>query len=61
MIHFFGHGIQTSDDVSQAFAVGQLGESHDAKVVGAFECLHVGNRRDSGQHKFEIAAKGGDP
>ena len=39
---FSGDGIQASNDVAQAFAVGQLGESHDAKVVSAFECLHVG-------------------
>ena len=41
MVHFSGHGIQASDDVSQAFAVGQLGESHDAKVVGALESLDI--------------------
>ena len=41
MIHFFWHGIQAGDEVSQAFAVGQLGESHDTKVVGTFEGLNV--------------------
>ena len=41
MIHFFGDGMEASNDVSEAFAVGQLGKSHDTKVVGAFESLDV--------------------
>ena len=41
VIHFFGHGVQTGDDVPKAFAVGQLGKRHNAKVVGAVECLNI--------------------
>jgi hypothetical protein len=42
VIHFFGDGIQAGDDVSQTFSIGQLGECHDTKVVGAFEGLNFG-------------------
>ena len=38
---FFRHGIQTGNDVSQAFTIGQLGKCHDTKIVAAFESLYV--------------------
>ena len=41
VIHFFGHGVQTGNDVPQTFAICQLGECHDAKVIGTHECLNV--------------------
>jgi hypothetical protein len=41
MIHFFRNGVQTGNDVAETFAIGQLGERHDAKVIGALEGLNV--------------------
>ena len=36
---FFRGGVQAGNDVSRAFTIGQLGERHDTKVIGTFECL----------------------
>jgi len=41
VVHFFRDGVQTGNNVSKAFAIGQLGKCHDAKVIGTLESLNI--------------------
>ena len=53
-----GNRIQTSDQVAQALAAGQLGEGQSTEPLGAVELAHAVGRRGSGRRCGRRPPKG---